>query len=1103
MDLSVARGGIACVTVRLLAPSSDVVLPPALDASQAAAVEAARALGVGEALVVAGAPGTGKTAVAVEVAAAALDDGLDPADVLVLAASRRSAAAVRDVLTARAGRTVSAPLVRTAPSAAFAVLASRAQALGEPAPTLVSGPEQDLLLAELLAGHVAGEGIELELPPGLPTEVLGLRGFRQELRDLLMRAAEHDLLPAELAALGRTSDRPEWVLAADLYDEYLAVTALGAGTPDRGARLDPAVVVAEAADALRRWERDVPGLDRPRWRVVVVDDYQEATAATAAFLGALRDDGARLVLLGDPDVAVQTFRGASPGLLARAGARPGVRRAERPGGDDGIDGTDGTDGFDAFFEAGAFDASTVRLGTAWRHDDALRRVVSRVTSAVPTVGVAQHRRAVAHDVIGAPGSVQVATFGSGAEQVAHVARVLREEHLLHGTAWERMAVIARSGSALGALRRGLLAASVPVTLLGSDVPLRDEPAVRPLLAVVGLVLDVERDGPDAGEGPDPDVVAGILTSPIGGLDVVGLRRLRRALRAEERAGGGGRASDALLAELVLDPARTATLPGPVRGPAAAVAHVVAATREAARKSDADAQSVLWAAWATAGLGPRWQRVALEGGTAGARADRDLDAVLALFRAAETFVDRLPQAPARAFLDYLGSQDLPADTLAAQAAGGGAVAALTPAGAAGGEWDVVVVAGVQDGAWPDLRLRDSLLGSQALVEVLGRREAGTVDDATTGAEARRAVLADELRAFAVAVSRARRRLVVTAVDDADDSPSVFCDLVEPPPDGGRPTTRPGAPLDLRGLVATLRSEVVSDRPGRAPLLADLARAGVQGADPRSWYGANPVTSAEPLVTGDARVPVSPSKVELVRDCALRWALETAGGTAPDATVQTLGTLVHAIAEALPSGHHHELAAELRRRFPELGLKPGWPATQTLRRAEEMVTRLAGYVAGREVLAVEAPFEVEVGERAVLRGVVDRVEAGAEPGTVEVVDLKTGKTPPPVADMPEHAQLAAYQLAVDAGGLDAVEGVGEGARSAGARLVYVGSGTNAALRSQGGPGSQPDGGAWAAALVDEVAQTMAGSAFVAKENRLCGTCPVRRSCPVQPEGRQVVA
>ncbi|RMI00313.1 3'-5' exonuclease, partial [Cellulomonas triticagri] len=230
--------------------------------------------------------------------------------------------------------------------------------------------------------------------------------------------------------------------------------------------------------------------------------------------------------------------------------------------------------------------------------------------------------------------------------------------------------------------------------------------------------------------------------------------------------------------------------------------VLAEGREAAREPGADAQTVLWAVWDASGLAEPWRRSALAGGPGGARADRDLDAVLALFRAAETFVDRMPQARAAAFLEWVEAQELPSDTIAARARRD-AVQVLTPAGAAGREWDVVVVAGVQEGVWPDLRLRDSLLGSQALVDLLAGRSASSAAEA--GQAARAAVLADELRSFHVAVSRARRALLVTAVSDEDDQPSPFLDLVEPcdEDDDPRRTSAP-APLDLRGLVAQLRA-----------------------------------------------------------------------------------------------------------------------------------------------------------------------------------------------------------------------------------------------------------------------------------------------------------
>ena len=239
--------------------------PVALDAEQASVV-AAVAAGQDRALLVLGAPGTGKTTVALEAVVAAVDRGLSAEDVLVLASGRRAAADLRDRLSARLRRTSGRPLVQTAAAAAFSILRARASLLGEPAPTLVSGAEQDLLIGDLLAGHAAGEGVPLAWPPEVRPDVLGLRPFRDELRDLLMRAAERGLTPVQLAALADAHGRPAWASAARLYEEYLDVLQLRTGTPDVGARLDPAVVVDEAAQALASWDAEVPGAVRPRWR---------------------------------------------------------------------------------------------------------------------------------------------------------------------------------------------------------------------------------------------------------------------------------------------------------------------------------------------------------------------------------------------------------------------------------------------------------------------------------------------------------------------------------------------------------------------------------------------------------------------------------------------------------------------------------------------------------------------------------------------------------------------------------------------------------------------------------------------------------------------
>lgn len=1086
--MSVGRGGIVAVTT---APSTRLVAAPLveraargpaarpeLDAQQREVVERVAA-GTDRALLVTGAPGTGRTTVALEAAAAAVAAGLAPDDVLVLAASRRAAADLRDRLSVRLGRTAGRPLVQTPAAIAFAVLRARSGALGEPSPVLVSGPEQDLALAELLAGHASGEVPGPRWPAHVPPAAWTTRAFRDELRDLLMRAAERGLTPTDLASLGRREQQPVWVAAARVYEEYLDVMALAAATPDAGERLDPAVVVDAAVAALRGWDDEVPGVPAPRRRLVVVDDHQESTAATARLLRAFADRGARLLLLGDPDVAVQTFRGAQPALVARAAA-PGPQ------------------------ELGA---DHLVLRTVWRQSAPLRAVTERITARVPASGTVAHRRAtVPDDRAGGP-EPRVAVLPSAAQEAAWVAHRLRRAHLQGGVPWDEMAVVARAGGRVTAVRRALAQAGVPVRVVGSDVPLRDEPAVRPLLDAVRVALR-----PDE---LDADVAARLACSPLGGLDAVGLRRVRRALRAEEIAGGGGRSSDVLLVEALAAPGRAATLEPHVGRPVERLAGLLAAGRDAAAAPGADVQAVLWAVWDRAGLADPWRRAALAGGSGGERADRDLDAVLALFRAAETFVERMPQATPRAFVDWVEAQDLPADSLAPASRAAG-VSVLTPAGAAGGSWDVVAVVGVQEGVWPDLRLRDSMLGAQTLVDVLsGRRTPGVADDERARA-ARADVLADELRAFALACSRARTHLLVTAVDDQDASPSPFVDLVQPGSDDDdgpdpRRTSAP-APLDLRGLVARLRATLeraaaqgASD-PAAARTLARLAAHGVPGADPASWFGLPEPSSDAPLWPDDAKVPVSPSRLETAQRCALRWALEAAGGTAASSAQQSLGTLVHAIAQEHPTADLPTLRAELDRRWHELGLGDGWPSVSARRKADAMVVRLAAYLRGAgDPALVEAPFTVETG-RAVVRGSIDRVERalveGDEaPGAVEVVDLKTGSRVPTLAQAAEHAQLGAYQLAVDAG---AVPGLEPGAHSVGARLVHLAQGSGGPTqRRQEGLGPEQDGPSWARVLVDDVAERMAASSFEARANDLCDRCPVRRSCPLRGEGGQVVA
>ena len=646
----------------------------------------------------------------------------------------------------------------------------------------------------------------------------------------------------------------------------------------------------------------------------------------------------------------------------------------------------------------------------------------------------------------------------------------------------------------------MVAAGVPMAVSGDEVPLVQEPAVRPLLLLLRCATRPET--------LDEETVVELLTSPVGGADVMALRRLRQALRKAELAAGGGRASGPLLVEAVDDPAHLVTLEAAASRPAVNVARLLSAARSAVATPGVTAEDVLWEVWQSTGLATRWERASRAGGPAGEAADRDLDAVVALFDTAARFCDRLPGAGPEVFLDHLLGQQIPGDEPAVRLRTDDAVQVLTAHASKGLEWDLVCVAGVQEGVWPDLRMRGSFLGSERLVDLLRPGTERTAPVVATAATLGR-LLEEERRLFYVAVTRARR----AAARHGGDQRARGAEPVAVPgrdrPAGHRRAAADGhrAPAAVAHRAGR-RPAADRRRPGAGRRPADrrlptgwrvLAAAGARGADPDQWWGLAELSDDRPVRAADEPVPVSPSKVESFRRCELRWFLEHVGGGDTSGAAQSVGTLVHAVAESAltpESSTAEALRARLDALLPTVDLGTGWAARKEREKAEGMVRRLASWLAAnrRAVVATEREFTAEVG-RARLGGRVDRIELDAE-GRAVVVDLKTGTSKVPAAELPEHGQLAAYQVAVEAG---AFEGVTE---SGGAELVQVGKagGKDFAVQPQAPLAGDDDPG-WARSLVLEVAEGMAGSAFQAVENRYCAMCPVRTSCPVQDDGRAV--
>ncbi|MEU8954385.1 ATP-dependent DNA helicase [Streptomyces sp. NPDC048518] len=1135
--------------------------PPRLDAGQRRVVDHEG----GPLLVLAG-PGTGKTTTLVEAVAERVARGADPARLLVLTFSRKAAVELRDRMALRVGA-AHAPQATTFHSFCYALVRAHqdAELFVEPL-RLLSGPEQDVAVRELLAGQIdlAQEGHGHIRWPDELRACLTTRGFADEVRAVLARSRELGLGPDALDAFARRSGRPDWGAAAAFLAEYLDVLDLQ-GVLDYAELVHRAVLLARRPEVARALGA--------QYDAVFVDEYQDTDPAQVRLLHALAGGGRTLVAFGDPDQSIYTFRGADVnGILEFPYDFPRADGTRAP-----------VEVLTTSRRSGAELLGATRLLTR-------RMPLTRL----PAEKVRAHRELAP---VREGGRIEVYTYPTAGTELDNIADILRRAHLEDGVPWGDMAVLVRAGArTIPAVRRSLSAAGVPLEIDGDDIALRHEPAVTPLLTALrvvatavaaeaeaeadvlqggalegeasevavpeadvpeedGPVIDVSGDvdeeavpdgaaddtegaapqptaatphpgppGPPASAAPawlDTETALTLLTSPLAGMDAADLRRLGRALREEERAAGNHvpPPSDELLARALAEPERlVAHDPTYARG-----AQRLGALLRKARERLAGggtAEEALWELWDGTPWPRRLERTARRGGAAGRNADRDLDAVCALFAAAARAEERTGGRGALNFLEETEAQDIAADTLTRRAARPDAVRLMTAHRSKGLEWRLVVVAGVQEGLWPDLRRRGSLLEADRI----GRD--GLAEPLTPGA-----LLAEERRLFYVAATRARERLVVTAVkapaDDGDQPSRFLTELGVEPKDI---TGRPRRPLSVAALVAELRATTVDPRvsdtlrEAAARRLARLAalsdadgRPLVPAAHPYRWWGMyEPTASEVPLRDRDKPVVLSGSALDqLANTCSLQWFLgREVKADAPATAAQGFGNVVHVLADEVASGRTPADLAVLMERLDSvwdaLAFDAPWKSAQEKEHARVALERfLQWHVmdrASRTPVASEHGFDVtlEAGPYEVrVRGSMDRVEQDAE-GRAYVVDFKTGKQAPTSAEVARHPQLAVYQLAVREGAADDLfDGVRP--QPGGAELVQLRQG---AAKKNGGealPKVQAQealSGEWIGDLLATAAGKVLDERFTPTTGQHCTHCAFRASCSARPEGRQVV-
>jgi len=696
-----------------------------------------------------------------------------------------------------------------------------------------------------------------------------------------------------------------------------------------------------------------------------------------------------------------------------------------------------------FLDAAGRPARRIVLSTSFRVPAAILGAAVRLTAGAGLPGSAG-------PVIPAPGEGSVETYGFDQQsaEAEWIAEELQRVHLRDRIPYSRMGVLVRSKRKfLRELSRALDRRGIPHQR--PDSRLADDPAIRPALDLAEAA---------AGQGYRSDALRRVLMGPLVGLTLAATREIERRASVEgwdaalAAAGDGCRPLRRLLADSSW-----------AEGTAAAEG--------------------FWRLWTTL---PRLPAMAL--------ADPDARSALSSFsQALERLRERDPRAGLAAYAAMVRAEDFEAQPLISfRREDVDRLTLTTLHQAKGMEFDVVFIADAREGVLPDLRARDSLLGTRHLSPSHGGDDRSYL----------RFRLQEERRLAYTAMCRARTRVVwtttVTSPDEGGGAPSRFLSLVSgssideathTPRRDGPPTTPLEAEAWLRRRVGDAARPAVE----RLAALGALASGDPWRPRPITDYtGILPPGPDHGLVGADPRL--SPSQAEAFTECPRKYAFERRLRIAEGGSMYAdLGGLIHRVLEtaergAVTAGRDHadvdEVLEILTASFDpaEFGGSP-W-ADSWLARARRTITHLYQYWPGKgPAVAFESGVEY------VLDGVpwTGRVDRAEQRGNrVHIVDYKTGTSLPTIDEAETSVQLGFYVLA-------------SGGHVDGAELWFPGY--------EAGKRKSVAVRAFSMDRLSEVLATMrlAQEGILAERwdprpGEQCERCSVRILCPAWPEGRE---
>lgn len=1053
-----------------------------------------------------GGPGTGKSSLLVDLAVDYMLAGVPAERILVIAQSKEAAAQLRKNVDARlaahhaesVGENSSewlkgagpGGMVRALHSLAFAVVRDAAVGRGEPEPSLTTGARQDAVVRQLLAGHAEDGG---SYWPQSLRPALSYLGMARAVRDFLLRAAERGLDGSDLQKLGEEEGIEQWVAAGKFMDEYQQTMRLA---------WEPSLNAAElVTKALAEIDLDPSVLSRCGKEIVLIDDAEHLSPESARLVHRFVEQAAVAVIAGDEDQSVFHFRGASNEYLRNAG------RGES--------------------------GQVIELQHSYRCRPEVAAVANAVAQKLPkppsyrgieSAGMVEREKPAEQKVSRAHASVRISTLPTSLAERGTIADYLRRAHAERGIAWRDMAVIVRAGAGETSLFRALSRAGVPVQVDPTDVVLSQQRLVRALLvaakATENRLQDHEWDE--------------FLAGPLVNMDPIIKARLLRGIR---RADLGGAAAQQQLIGLLradhLSSAQQALIAQLAEREQKALAVPLGILKEGREALAGGVESTLWALWSATGLAEHLTAASLRGGAAGASADRDLDAVMALFDFAGDSVELNPKLSLSGFITSVEEQELPIGTRDRSGIERDAVRILSAHAALGSQWSVVVVAGVQEGVWPNFGVTGSVMKQD---QFIGLMDHGIAPSEYVVSMADQ--LAEERRLMHVAVSRASDELLITAVNSPDEVgvPSPFVnELAEAFPeaivnvetvvntavgqdegdaesDGKSTDTLSGNSheqtlrvLSLESLLAELRAAAVSPeetetrRRQAARQLARLAKEEVPGAHPNSWWGLRPPSTDVALIEGKPIV-VNPSRIESALKCPLKAMMDK---SSPSEAMH-LGSVFHLAAEAISKGVSvPEATEEIRRVFADLSGDPEWRRNQEIERWVEALHAWDHWISAKNDMGSEVKVKVALNQDVTIVGRIDRLIADSD-GALQIVDIKTAKNPASKEEVQDHAQLATYQLALSCGQLiHSAKGTeivsGDGVDTSGAYLVYPRKPAKGSIATREQAKLTEEQAIQWKQRVKKAAESVVGPKAFAIAGDHCKFCSLRKACPTA-EGRR---